>query len=146
MNCGPLRVPRKPKLLISAASGAADSGTQLTEAIGFKEFGFQMVSATLGATFTGFTATIYGTMDLNALLDNGSPNPNYPTVGANGGAWFELPAATAGSGNDTQTYANPLTTLTQAMYYRGPALVAVRVIVTASAQSGSINVLGWAVD
>lgn len=147
MNCGPLRIPRKPKALISNATAAANSGIVLFEAIGLKEFGFMMVPHVVGAaTPTGFSATIYGTIDPNVLLDNGQPNPAYPAPGAAGGAWFELPSATAGSGNDTQTYANPITAITQALYYRGPALVAVYVVLTASAQTGAVDVVGWAVD
>lgn len=148
MNHGPLRIPRKPKVLISNATAATNSGINLTEAIGFKEFGFMMVPHTVGAaTPTGFTATFYGTLDPNAVLDNGQPNPSYPAPGAAGGAWFQLPAASSqNAAPDTSNFANPLTAITQALYYRGPALVAVYVALTVAAQTGAVDVIGWATD
>lgn len=147
---GPLVVPaHKPKLLVSTAltTGTVDSGTVFTEANGFSDFGFQMVPFTAGTTPAGYSAQVYGTLDPAARNNDSTPNASYPAPGANGGAWFPLPAVTSqNAAPDTANYSNPLTSIIVPLYYRGPALVAVRVVITITAASNGCGVVGWVWD
>lgn len=147
---GPCTVPaQKPKVLVdtTATSGTIDSGTIFTEANGFSSIGFQMVPHTAGTTPSGYSAQVYGTMDPAAMNADRTPNTNYPAPSAAGGAWFPLPASSSqNAAPDTSNYANPLTTITTPLYYRGPALVAIRVVITATAATNGCTILGWAWD
>lgn len=123
-------------ILSTAAAGTTQSGVQMTEARGFRNWMF-----TLAGTFTGFSVTIYGTIDPAALLANGQPNPNYPVPGAAGGNWFALnPGTSATSPADV---ANPLTVMTSYCPFGSP-LVAVCAVAVGTAPTGTCNVLAFA--
>ena len=138
-NHGPLRVPRLPKTLFSLTA-AGNSGVQLVEAAGFSDWNFQLTG-----TFTGFTVTLYGTLDPAVRTDLAGASATYPLPGAAGGAWFALPARAVESTGDTNVFNNPLTAITQGFRYQGP-LVAVIAVATVATPTGTCNCLGWAVD
>lgn len=123
-------------ILSTSAAGTTNSGVQMAEARGFKNWMF-----CLAGTFTGFSVTIYGTIDPNALTDGRVANPNYPVPGAPGGNWFALnpgPQATAPA--DVQ---NPLTANTQNCPFP-QLLVAVCAVAVGSTPTGTVNVLAFA--
>lgn len=146
-NTGPLRVPaRKPKVLINTSGAGTVNGTPWVDASGFKDWTFSLCSATVGGTITGWSVSIYGTLDPNVLNADGvTVNPNYPAPGAAGASWFLLPAESVETTGDTATFANPLTALSQVLRYKGP-LLAVCAVSVGTAPTGTINVVGWAVD
>lgn len=147
---GPCTVPsQRPKILVStnAASGTINSGIIGNEFNGFSDIGFQMVPYTAGTTPTGYSAAVYATLDPAARNNDGTLNTNYPIPGAAGGAWFELPAVSSqNAAPDTQNYANPLTAITQALFYRGPAVVALFVVITATTAANGCQIVAWAWD
>lgn len=122
------------------ANGTYFSGPTMTEARGFKNWVFSLATPT---TISGYSVTVYGTLDSSAVLQNGQPNPNYPNPGSAGGNWFALnPGTSAAAPADV---ANPLTATSSYCPFSGP-LVAVCVAVVASTASGTINVLGFAAE
>lgn len=105
---------------------------------------------------TGYTVSIYGTNDGNAINDEalvvsatgvptyqtvGAPNANYPAPGASGESWFLLPAESEQSGTGLMT--NPLTAVGNSLYYNGPLLV-VCCVITSSSPTGGVTVFGYA--
>jgi hypothetical protein len=141
-NLGPLRTPRFPKVILSTSAASATSSPtpQMTEACGYSEWDFGLTGI-----FTGYSVTIYGTLDPAAVNQDGSPNVNYPAPGAAGGAWFGLQAPLPESSDDAFQYFNPLTAITENLHYKG-ALVAVCAVATGTSQTGTVNVVAWATD
>lgn len=140
MSLGPMRVPRFPKQIITTNAASADSGVVFFEGAGFEHYAFQLTG-----TFTNYTVTIYGTLDPAAVVTQGqiAANAAYPAPGAAGGAWFPIPAPSEQSG--TGPVVNPLTAINQVLETKVP-LVAVWVHVAGASQTGSVTVVGWAID
>lgn len=156
MSLGPMRTPRNPAILFAnniSTGGTFNSGIVLASGAGFEHAAFQIISPSLSA-INGFSVTIYGTLDPNALLNaagvanttgglSTNPNGSYPAPGGTGAAWFPIPAPSEQSG--TGTVSNPLTALNQVLETKVPCL-AFWVQVVATTPSGSINVVGWTID
>jgi len=107
-----------PKVILTSAAGIADSGPTCQEAKFWKNWTFS-----LAGTFTGYSVTIYGTTDA-------------ATAAGNGNNWFVLPGPAEQSGTGIE--ANPLTSVTQSLSYRGP-LMAVRALANGTGQTGTVN-------
>lgn len=146
---GPFRVPRYPKLAFGqpqTGAGPFDSGPIMGDAAGLHIWQAQLLQEGTTA-MTGYSATIYGTLDPAVKNDDGTLNLNYPgpglTAGGLAGNWFVLdaPSQQAGAG----TVNNPLTAATQVMVSK-TAVLAIWVHVTASAQTGNFNLAVWAID
>lgn len=157
----PLRVARVPSLLFQnpiSTGGTFNSGIVMASAAGFEHAAFQIISPTLVA-ISGFSVTVFGTLDPNVLLNaagltatqagfaaggiGSMPNNAYPAPGATGAAWAAVPSPSEQSG--TGTVNNPLTALNQILETKIPFL-AFWVQVVATAPTGSINVVGWSID
>lgn len=125
-------------ILSTSAAGTTNGSVQMVEARGYKNWMFS-----LAGTFTGFSVTIYGTVDPNAITDARVANPNYPVPGAAGGNWFALnsgPPATSPA-----DVVNPLTTNTQYLPFSMP-LVAVCAVAVGTGPTGTVNVLAFAAE
>jgi hypothetical protein len=122
---------------VVSTTTAGNFGPFFVEAPGFDHWAFQLTG-----TWTGFTATIYGTLDPTVLSGPALANTSYPTPGSAGAAWVLLygPSETAGA-----PQANPLTAITQLLESKIPWL-AIYVVITTSTPTGTCNVVGWAVD
>lgn len=122
---------------ISSTSGTFDSGPIATEAIGFSKWAFQMVQ--IGTTsVTGYSATIYGTIDPEAYIAWQRQIQTGQTTSINANSWFKLPAPAEQTGTGTST--NPITALGTVLPYNLSPLVAVRCVLTASAATGTVQV------
>src|SRR5487761_2072814 len=102
-----------------------------TDATGFTKWLFQLVPADGSTTFSGYSVTLYGTIDSRAYrqIANGN-NPGQTTgITLPAGAWFVLPSPADQTG--TGTPANPLTATNPFLNVSLP-LVAVRAVLTAS--------------
>lgn len=142
VNIGAVRVPQNGGRVLVAATGLSqnvDSGVQMMDAMGYSRFVFQLLG-----TFTGFTATFYGTNDpalyayylANIGTWQGSTTA-IPTT-----SWFTLPAPAEQTG--TGTSVNPLTSAGQLLEVRTP-IMAVRCVLTSSGTgTGTCTAIGTA--
>lgn len=127
---------------ITAASGTFDSGPIAVEAIGFSKWGFQL--AQIGAAaVTGYSATIYGTLDPEAYISWQRIISGGAAATINANNWFKLPAPAEQTG--TGTSANPITALGTILPYNLSPLVAVRCVLTAAAATGTVQVYAMAI-
>jgi len=123
--------------LVSTSAASADSGVQLNEFDGFSKWSFQLLG-----TFTGYSVTIYGTNDPAAKYQTQNsffgPITTLVTHGATipATSWFVLDAPATSAG----TEANPLVAAGTSLNHSGK-LVAVRAVVTGTAQTGTVTVL-----
>ncbi len=119
-------------ILTASATLPADSGPQCLEGKNWRNWAF-----TVEGTFTGFTATWYGTNDPNtAGTLPGTATPPFP--GDAGGVlainpasanWFLIPGESTQTGTGIE--ANPITDITQSLSYDRP-LLAVRCVIDAA--------------
>ena len=144
--------------LSPTASGAAlDSGIQMVEAIGCKEFTFQIIGP--GAASTGYSITCYGTVDQAAYAYGKAPGQTtvvYPNtaqqstiVGQGKGStalattsWVVLPGPSEQSG--TGVMGNPMLSGSAQILKVSLTLVAVRCVATLSSPSLPIQVVCFA--
>jgi hypothetical protein len=147
--------------LLPASTGAAlDSGIQMTEAIGFKDFAFQFIGP--GAQTVGYSVTVYGTLD-PAIYVAGQP-VGQPTQNVNGvnitptgkgssptallTSWFILPGPS--EQGSTGVMANPMLSGTAPILRVNWPLVAVRAVATiltgGSAPTNGVQVVCFAVS
>ena len=152
VNVGAVRVPQfGGRVLISApgstGGGTYDSGLQFMDAMGYPRISFQLLG-----TFTGMTATFYGTMDplvyqfyvanqgawigaQNAATLNGVTLPGATS-------WYTLGAPADQSGGGYAS--NPLTLASTYMESKQPWL-AIRCVIAAAANStGQCTAVGMA--
>ena len=118
----------KPILTTSGAS--ADSGPTCLEGKNWRNWTF-----TIEGTFSGYSATWYGTNDPNTA----GSLPGTPPVLVNAitnANWFIIPGEATQSGTGIE--ANPQTDITQSLSYDRP-LLAVRCVITGSGQTGTIT-------
>jgi hypothetical protein len=131
-------------------NGPDSAGPRMTEAIGYTKWTFQLASNIAYDDlddFTGWTVTIFGTIDLGAYLSTRSNPPNGygSTYTFPESSWFQLPApSTEDTSPDEYAYANPLTALQTCLYSSIP-LVAVRAVAVADDAVGDIAVIALAV-
>jgi hypothetical protein len=140
-------IPYGPVSMVTG-NGPFDSGIQMLEGVGFGKWTFQLIG-----TFTGYSVTVYGTIDpiiLTTAYQN-STNLNVPTLALNAlrgnttlvpaTSWFPLaaPSDQGGTGQNT----NPLIQTGSYLFSSGN-FVAVRAVITGTTATGSINVLGFA--
>jgi hypothetical protein len=113
-----------------------DSGAVMWEGIGFTKWVFQFIGG-----ITGYTVTLYGTID-PAARPNGQPIAKGSTA-IPATSWFVLPGPSEQGG--TGTINNPITG-TNPLFTASLPLVAVRAVVTAIATpTGQGAVIGFAV-
>lgn len=149
VNVGAVRVPQfgGRVMAVNATAGSAiDSGVQFLDANGYPRFAFQLLG-----TFTGMSATFFGTFDpaLYAFYLANIGTWQGQALGAGGGgilvppatSWFQLPAPSEQGG--AGTVSNPLTTAGTVLEIRVPVM-AVRVVITAAAATGTCTAVGVA--
>ena len=123
--------------LVVTSAASADSGVQLNEFDGFSKWSFQLLG-----TFTGYSVTIYGTNDPAAKYQTQNsffgPNTTLVMHGATipTSSWFVLDAPATSAGTET----NPLVASGTSLNHSGK-LVAVRAVVTGTAQTGTVTVI-----
>ena len=133
-----------------SGNGTFDSGIQMSEAIAFSKWLFQLrVQNTEGGTVSGWSVTLYGTIDPQAfdLYDqyNAGGWTTNPLTLLPATSWVAIPApSTEGASPDAYTWANPLTATALALYSPAP-WIAVRAVAVGSSSTGAIDVLGFAV-
>jgi hypothetical protein len=107
------------KVILTTSAATANSGPTCLEANSWTNW-----TISLAGTFSGYSVTIYGTND-QATANGTAQN------------WFPLAAPADQSG--TGTVVNPLTSITQQLYY-GKPLRAVMAIAIGTAQTGTVSV------
>jgi hypothetical protein len=127
------------KAILTTSGASADSGATCQEAKAWRNWTF-----TVEGTFTGYTATWYGTNDpKTAGTLPGAATPPFP--GDWGGVvaitptqanWFLIPAEAIQTGTGVEV--NPLTSTVQSLSYDRP-LLAVRCVIAGSGQTGTIT-------
>ena len=146
--------------LTPTSSGVGlDSGIQMTEAIGCKEFTFQLVGP--GANAAGYSVTCYGTTDQAAYAYGKAVNPSQPTIvypntpaqqtiyGQGKGStalpitsWVVLPGPSEQSG--TGVMGNPMVSGSAQILKVTLLLVAIRVVATLTGPTLPVQVLCFA--
>lgn len=125
------------------ASGSVDSGPIGVEAIGFSKWGFQLIQ--YGSTaLTGYSATIYGTLDPIAYRAWQAAIQGLAAVTVPATSWFILPSPAEQTGAGVST--NPITQTGVVLPYNLSPLVAVRCVLTTDGTgAGTANVVGFGV-
>lgn len=142
---------------VTTASANIDSGIQMGDAAGCKDWEFQLIGTITAGTVS---ATVYGTTDPIAYQTWKNINPNQQfntpmqmqignaigrgnTTAVPASSWIVLPAPSEQSGAPTST--NPIVATGVILPYDLSMLYAVRVVLTTSATfSGSVQLLGSA--
>lgn len=120
-------------------AGAYDTGSIGFQMVsGWTKVVFQIISATPGVAFSGFTVTLYGSLDLATVAPTGWNPGGSVLVGAGSSTnWAELPAPSNQAESPGVAWTNPLTAATQLMYCNAP-FPAYRALVTVQSPTGSI--------
>jgi hypothetical protein len=126
------------KILLTCAPGGGpyDSGIQLTEAAYFSKTSFQLIAAHGTTTISGWSVACYGTHDARAIEIVQGIGP-WAAFVLPASSWVEVALPQS---ETTPTWANPLTAFGQTAFSPEP-WVAVRVVATATAATGSIAVV-----
>ena len=127
---GRMSVGNAGAILLASTSGSLTTGPLMLEAARYTKWEWY-----LAGTFTGFSVQVEGTADKATAGFLGQMNS--PT-GAN---WFKIPAEAEQTG--TGTVVNPLTAIGQSLSYDRPML-ACRLVIVATASTGTVNVYGFA--
>jgi hypothetical protein len=127
---GRMSVGNAGAILLASTSGSLTTGPLMLEAARYTKWEWY-----LAGTFTGFSVLVQGTADKATAGFIGQMSA---PVGAN---WFNIVAQSEQVG--TGTVVNPLTAGLQSLSY-DRALLACRLVITATASTGTCQVYGFA--